>query len=118
MNIKDRLLAYMPAQDKLGHFFVGAVAATSVALIVMATAALHFDLKMPGMAIAGVISSVLTALVAGVVGEKMDKKANDDAASSGEQPVHAVSKRDVVATALGAAPVALPLLLMLAMTAP
>lgn len=114
MNIKDRIR--LPAPDKLGHFFVGTMAATLVALIVMATAALHFGLKMPGMAMAGMIASILTAAVAGVAGEKLDAQANAKAVAAGEQPPHAVSKSDIAWTALGAAPVALPLLLLLMLT--
>lgn len=101
-------------QDKANHYAYGSWIATAAAAAVMAVAlgCGHAPGWLPAAAAA---AGAFAALAAGVWKEAQDQVANDAAFAAGEPPPHEVSSADVLATALGAVPVAVPLLALSAL---
>lgn len=116
MSIKDMLRVY--PHDKLSHYQWASWFAAAAAIIAVAAVLLLTGMPLPIAALAGAGASVAVAVLAGVAGEYMDKRANDAAIAVGAEPTRAVSEGDVIASALGASPSALPLLALAALTWP
>jgi Na+-driven multidrug efflux pump len=85
-------------QDKAGHFIVGSAVAAVVAM-----AAAHAGYSAPLM-------GICAALGVGVGKEISDYVINRRRAKAGQTPSHTVDGGDLIATTLGAFPVALPLI--------
>jgi hypothetical protein len=110
MNIKDMLRVF--PWDKLSHYQWASWFATLGAVITIATMVVQFRIGLPMAALGGAVVAIAVAAIAGFAGERLDQQANDAAAAGGQAPPHEVSTGDIVASALGALPVAAPLLLL------
>jgi hypothetical protein len=103
------------AQDKANHYAYGSWAALGAAMV-----ALVAGLSVAGYALATAagVAAMAAISVAGAAGawkEARDDLANAEALARGESPPHDVSRNDLIATLLGALPVAAPLLLLAAL---
>lgn len=99
-------------QDKANHYAYGSWVATVAACIVMLLVVKLFPRELPWLFAIGAIAGAAGALAAGVAKELLDDAANDAATLLGQPAPHGVERSDIVATALGAVPVAVPLLLL------
>ena len=88
--------------DKAQHYIAGTIAATAGALLASEL--------LPGFMWQAAIAA---AVLAGVLKELADYLINRRAIAHGEAPERHVEWQDALATALGAVPVALPLLVVL-----
>jgi len=104
-------------QDKANHYAYGSWVAIVAACVAIAIASLVFVRTRNAhafvwMPTAAAIAGALGAWLIGVWKEARDAEANAAAIAAGGTAVHEVSHRDRNATALGALPVVVPLLLL------
>jgi hypothetical protein len=97
-------------QDKANHEVYGARIGTVAAVIaIFATTQIGW---VQFAALAGAVAAVVTATGAGIIKERLDREANEDAIFAGEAPPHSVEGADIKATAIGGIVVALPLIVL------
>lgn len=102
-------------QDKANHLSYGSLIASCAAVVaqfamlgLVQQGALPVSVLQYRNLVAAVAAQGSAAL-AGVVKERMDKRANDRAIANGELPPHSVEGADIMYTALGGTFVAAPL---------